>query len=191
MVVTGFRPCAGMFVTRSGTEAARMTSSMWSRPKQVGGVLAAALGMMAAAGINPGYATAADVGPGQHLSLSAQCTTPPNGILATCDAVAPGGDTTVICVSDAGCRYTVTATGQKQGEDSEFSSGSWIRACARVTPLNPKGPYDRNRLQCGDASPDGPQAFNGTLKSGDQAILQASVNGTNWQVASVEATVDG
>jgi hypothetical protein len=198
MVVTNFRPRAAIFVTRSGSEVASMKSSMWSRSKRVGGVLAAVLGMMAAVAVDPGVATADDVAPGQHLSLSGQCTDQ-NPILATCGAVAGGGTgapglgggTRVVCQSDGGCRYTVTASGQKQGEDAPESSGSWIRACAEVYPLNPKGPYDKVRLQCSEVSEYGPSVFNGTLNSGDQATLRASANGTNWQVLSVQADVDG
>ncbi|WP_319448026.1 MULTISPECIES: hypothetical protein [unclassified Mycobacterium] len=199
MVVTSFRPRTAIFATRSGSEAMSMKSSMWLRPKRVGGVLAVALGMMAAVGINPGVATADDVvAPGQHLSLSADCTAPQTGAFANCDAISPGGDavssgggTRVVCESDGGCRYTVTASGQKQGEDHPNSSGSWIRACAQVYPKSPKGPYDKVRLQCSEVSDNGPSVFSGTLKSGDQAILQASLNGTNWQTASVQADVNG
>jgi len=168
-----------------------MKSSMWRRSTRIGGVLAASIGMMAAVGVNPGVATADDVGAGQNLSLSAQCSKPQPGILATCEAVGPGGGNRVVCQSDGGCSYTVTASGQKQGEDWEGSTGSWIRACAVIYPLAPKGPYDRVRFQCGDTSPDGPSAFNGTLNSGDQATLEASMNGANWQTASVQASVNG
>jgi hypothetical protein len=66
-----------------------MKSSMWRRSKRIGGVLAASIGMMAAVGVNPGVATADDLGAGQNLSLSAQCSKPQPGILATCEAVAP------------------------------------------------------------------------------------------------------
>jgi hypothetical protein len=192
MIGAIFRPRAAIFVRRSGSEAVSMKSSMWSRSKRVGGVLAAVLGMMAAVGVDPGVATADNVGPGQHLSLSAQCTPPQNGVLATCDAVAPGGGTMVVCQSDGGCHYTVTVSGQKQGADSPaIQGGNWIRACAVVNPQNPRGPYDRVRNQCSNTSPDGPSVFDGTLNSGDQATLQAAVNGTNWQALSVQADVNG
>jgi len=199
MVVTSFRPRAAIFVTRSGSDAVSMKSSMRSRSKRVGGVLAAAFGMMAAVGVDPGVATADDVAPGQHLSLSGQCTEQ-YPILASCGAVAgggtgapgPGGGTRVACQSDGGCRYTVTASGQKQGESSPYlAGGSYIQACAEVYPLKPKGPYDKIRLQCGDQSDDGPAVFSGTLLSGDQATLRASANGDNWQALSVQADVDG
>jgi hypothetical protein len=190
VVVTSFRPHAAIFVTRSGSEAVSMKSSMWSRSKRVGCVLAAVLGMMAA--VDPGVATAEDtIAPGQHLSLSAQCTVPPIGLLANCDAATPDGGTRVVCQSGGGCRFTVTASGQKQGEDSPASSGSWIRACANVYPASPRGIYDRVRLQCSEVSDFGPSVYSGTLSNGDQALLQASLNGTNWQTASVQADVDG
>jgi hypothetical protein len=193
MVVTSFRPRATLFDARSGGEAVIMKSSMWSRPKRVGGVLAGVLGMMAAVGVNPGVATADDVGPGQHLSLSGQCSEkiPELQMIITCDAAAPGGGTTVVCQSAGGCRFTVTASGQKEGEDSPYSSGSEIKACAVVNPLNPRGPYDKVRNQCGGASEFGPSYFNGTLLSGDQATLRTVINGTNWQSLSVQADVDG
>jgi hypothetical protein len=181
MVVNSFRP-----------PAASTKSSRLSRSKRVGGVLAVGLGMMAAVGINPGVATADEVlAPGQHLSLSAQCTAQTGTAFAQCDAVSPGGGTKVVCQSEGGCRYTVTASGQKEGEDWEGSTGSTIRACAQVYPKIRKGPYDKVVLRCSADSEYGPSAFNGTLSFGDQAILRASLNGTNWQTASVQADVDG
>jgi hypothetical protein len=90
MVVTSFHPRAAIFDTRSGSEAVSMKSSMWSRSKRVAGVLAAAFGMISAVGVDPGVATADDVAPGQHLSLSGQCTEQ-YPILASCGAVAGGG----------------------------------------------------------------------------------------------------
>lgn len=170
-----------------------MKSSMWSRSKRVGGVLAAVLGMIAAVGINPGVAAADDtIFPGQHLSLSAQCTKPETGVrlLAQCDAVSPGGGTRVVCQSDGGCRYTVTASGQRQGEDWAGSSGSYLRGCALVYPKIRKGPYDKVGLKCGGDSENEPSVFSGTLSPGDEAILRATLNGTNWQTASVQADVD-